>query len=132
MLLNTLFSSERPTLSLPSFLKHIWKHPKGLLGRGLNAPPSIPLNPGIVEGHLLCASEEFPLCGNHAVTELLNGVSARFQHIDSDLFGGESVYNESLENLCDTQQVQTEKVNDMVKFDTFSKHPVSSLSPLRI
>jgi hypothetical protein len=88
------------------------------------------LNAGIVEGHLLCGSEEFPLCGNHAVTELLNA-SSRFHLVDSDLFGGETVYNESLENLCDTKQVQKTVVNDNAKFDTFSKHPVSS-SPLRI
>jgi len=89
------------------------------------------LNAGIVEGHLLCASEEFPLCGNHAVTELLNARSSTFHLVDFDLFGGETVYNESLENLCDTKQVQKTVVNDNAKFDTFSKHPVSS-SPLHM
>jgi len=137
----------------------MWKHPKSLLQRGLSAPPSIPLNAGIVQGHLLCASEEFPLCGSHAITELLNGEAANFHLVDHDLFGSEDVYRyvvlgtsicfvysytvdlrthpvsprDALENLCDSKQVQPERVNDLNKFKTYSKHPVSfSICSIRI
>ena len=105
-------------------MQHIWRRPKGLLGRGLDAPPSIPLNVGIVQGHILCASEEFPVCGNHSVTEVLNGNLGTF-HVDYDLFGGKDVYLESLENLCDSKCVQMEKVNGLQKFITYAKHSVS-------
>ncbi len=105
-------------------LKHIWRRPKGLLGRGLDAPPSIPLNVGIVQGHLLCASEEFPLCGDHPITEVLHGDLGHFT-ADSDLFGGKDVYLESLENLCDNKNVQVEIVSGQNKFKTYAKHPVS-------
>ena len=95
-----------------------------MLGRGLDAPPSIPLNVGIVQGHLLCASEEFPLCGTHSIAEVLNDDIGDF-HVDHDLFGGKDVYLESLENLCDSKSVQIEKVNGLNMFKTYAKHPVS-------
>lgn len=95
-----------------------------MLGRGLDAPPSIPLNVGIVQGHLLCASEEFPLCGDHAITDVLNCNDSTF-HADHDLFGGEDVYLESLENLCDRKSVQVGTVNSSKNIKTYSKHSVS-------
>jgi hypothetical protein len=76
-------------------------------------------------GHLLCASEEFPLCGDRVVTDVLN-CEERFSLSDTGLFGGEEVYKESLENLIDEKQIQTSQVNGMVKFTTYSKHPVSN------
>jgi hypothetical protein len=98
-----------------------------MLGRGLDAPPSLPLNIGIVQGHLLCASEEFPLCGSHFPTDLFDFNMKSETFSDHILFGGEEVYKECLENLFDNGQVQIEKVQDGAKFSTFSKHPVSLL-----
>lgn len=76
-------------------------------------------------GHLLCASEEFPLCGDRVVTDVLH-CKESFSLSDTDLFGGLEVYKESLENLIDEKQIQTTQVNGMVKFTTYSKHPVSN------
>jgi hypothetical protein len=106
-------------------LQHIWKHPISMLGRGLDAPPSLPLNQGIVQGHLLCASEEFPLCGDHFPTELFHSTCKGTKFSDYDLFGGEEVYREALENLLDSKEVQVEKIQDVAMFTTFAKHPVS-------
>lgn len=99
-----------------------------MLGRGLDAPPSLPLNQGIVQGHLLCASDEFPLCGSHFPTELFQSTNKLTRLSDYNLFGGEEVYRESLENLLDSKQVQVEKVQDVARFTTFAKHPVSLFS----
>ena len=96
-----------------------------MLGRGLDAPPSLPLNQGIVQGPLLCAADEFPLCGSHFPTELFHSTIKLTRFSDYDLFGGEEVYKESLENLLDSKQLQVEKVQDAAMFTTFSKHPVS-------
>ena len=105
--------------------QHIWKHPKGLLGRGLDAPPSIPLNVGIVQGHLLCASNEFPLCGDVPVSKVLNGECQHFRLADFDLFGGEETYSESFERLCDGKQIEVKHVDDSGKYKTYAMHPVS-------
>lgn len=78
-------------------------------------------------GHLLCASEEFPLCGDRVVTDVLH-CDERFSISDNELFGGEEVYKESLENLIDEKQIQISQVNGMVKFKTYSKHPVSNFT----
>jgi DEAD/DEAH box helicase domain-containing protein len=104
----------------------LWKHPKGLLGRGLSAPPAVPLNASIVSGHLLCASEEFPLVGNYSVTNIL---SSDPQHKDDqaisdyDLFGCEETYKEAFENLLDKGHIRLEKINQGADIDTYSKHP---------
>eukprot|EP00557_Chaetoceros_sp_GSL56_P009931 CAMPEP_0176482538 /NCGR_PEP_ID=MMETSP0200_2-20121128/3429_1 /TAXON_ID=947934 /ORGANISM="Chaetoceros sp., Strain GSL56" /LENGTH=1289 /DNA_ID=CAMNT_0017878861 /DNA_START=172 /DNA_END=4038 /DNA_ORIENTATION=+ len=112
--------------------QHIWKHPISMLGRGLDAPPSLPLNQGIVQGHLLCASDEFPLCGSHFPTEIFHSTIEPTEYSDYDLFGGEEVYRESLENLLDSKQVQVEKVQDVAMFTTFSKHPFIDKPSLRV
>ena len=51
--------------------QHFWRCPKSLLSRGIDSPPSIPINAGILHGHLLCAGFEYPLVGNENVTTLL-------------------------------------------------------------
>ncbi len=107
--------------------QHLWKHPKSLLGRGLAAPPSVPLNTGIMTSHLLCAAEEFPLCGKHSIAESLcfdRNDNTEHELSDFDLFGGE-VYEESLENLLDRKQVQVGAINSHNKFKTYINHPVS-------
>jgi DEAD/DEAH box helicase domain-containing protein len=51
--------------------QHIWRRPRSLLGKGFSAPNIIPFTGGLVQGHLLCASDEFPLTGTHPVTVIL-------------------------------------------------------------
>lgn len=112
--------------------QHIWKHPKTLLGRGLDAPPSIPITQSIVASHMLCASGEFPLCGSHSVMEALGSEHSGDLEIsnynlpDHDLFGGNEVYSEAFEKLFHRRQICEETINDLGRFKTFSMHPVSS------
>ena len=105
--------------------QHLWKHPKGLLGRGLSAPPAVPLNTGIVSGHLLCASEEFPLVGKHSVASVFNARTSEdnYSLSDYDLFGSEETYTEAFEILSDKGSIVFQKVSDCTNIETYSKHP---------
>ncbi len=104
----------------------MWKHPKGLLGRGLSAPPAVPLNVGIVSGHMLCASVEFPLCGSRSVTSLLNSEVSNLDNYsvpDHDLFGSEETYTEALDALIERRSVILQKVVKAIEINTYSNHP---------
>ena len=114
--------------------QHIWKYPKTLMGRGLLSPPCIPLNHGIVEGHMLCASDEFPLCGKSSIVDLIltnDNVNQSFNMIvpDWDLFGGQNVYEDSIETLVDRGLIRKEQIQGKTSIPAYSKHPVSLISP---
>ena len=68
--------------------QYIWKNPKCLLSRGVEAPPTLPINTTVIQGHMLCAGDEFPLTGDQPVSCLLNevNVNERFP-ADSEIFG---------------------------------------------
>ena len=122
--------------------QYIWKNPKGLMSRGLSAPPSLPLNVGIVQGHLLCAGSEFPLTGDLPITTLLgtndtqnNSGERRIKKYsfppDSDLFGSKEIYEESARRLLTRGSLVKEFTNFMnkeqksVKLQILKSHPVS-------
>jgi DEAD/DEAH box helicase domain-containing protein len=98
--------------------QHLWRHPKSLLTRGFSAPLSMPIYPGLVQGHLLCAGEEFPLCGELTVTTIQQAAPAYgeddkpHQQIlaDQELFGSLHVYNESMETLISNGSIIKESV----------------------
>jgi DEAD/DEAH box helicase domain-containing protein len=48
--------------------QHLWRHPSSLLQKGVTASLSMPVYPGLVKGHLLCAGQEYPLTGKLNVT----------------------------------------------------------------
>ena len=101
------------------------------MGRGLLSPPSVPLNPGIVTGHLLCAADEFPLVGEHSVVHVLNMTLVSNALIsDFDLFGSKSVYREALENLLDRGAI--EESQQITGMNTYVKHPVSLMSTMAL
>ena len=115
--------------------QHIWRHPKNLLSRGVSAPTSVPVNVGLVEGHMLCAGEEYPLTGRFPVTYLLQGpTSESTTHNvlnDFDLLGSEAVYNEAHDALISTGSLTEEIVpiahgahKELVVYKT---HPVRNL-----
>ena len=115
--------------------QHIWKYPKRLMGRGLLSPPCIPLNQGLVEGHLLCAADEFPLCGSASIECPLLGKDEKDEFVnktipDCDLFGGKILYEESIENLFDRGLIRKEMIQENLSMPMYSKHPVSSIFPL--
>mmetsp|Transcript_34013 Transcript_34013/g.82469 ORF Transcript_34013/g.82469 Transcript_34013/m.82469 type:complete len:1203 (+) Transcript_34013:185-3793(+) len=84
--------------------QHLWRQPSSLLTRGLTAPLSMPIYPGLVQGHLLCAGQEFPLTGHANVltiqsTEDPEKLKEKNLLCDYDLFGSEDIYQEALETL---------------------------------
>ena len=81
--------------------QHLWRHPSSLLQRGVTAPLSMPIYPGLVKGHLLCAGQEFPLTGKLNVTAVQSVEDSPKRSLLSDeaLFGSAEVYQEALENL---------------------------------
>ena len=122
--------------------QYIWKNPKGLMIRGLTAPPSLPLNVGIVQGHLLCASREFPLTGDLPITTLLGtndtqtkSNETNVQHYsfppDCDLFGSKEIYEESARRLLTRGSLTKEYINvtnkeeKLTKLQILKSHPVS-------
>jgi DEAD/DEAH box helicase domain-containing protein len=81
--------------------QHLWRHPSSLLQKGVTASLSMPIYPGLVKGHLLCAGQEYPLTGKLNVTAIQSIEDPPKQRLLSDeaLFGSAEIYEESLENL---------------------------------
>lgn len=90
--------------------QHFWRHPASLLAKGVLSPHSIPINGGLVQSHLLCASEEFPSTVDRPVTCLLDGEGTSALLSDEDLFGGQDVYKEASEALASSRSVVEERV----------------------
>jgi DEAD/DEAH box helicase domain-containing protein len=93
--------------------QHIWRHPTRLLTQSLTTVPSMPFNFGIVQGHMLCASEEFPLMGSLPWTTLQQTVdikSASSMMCDYELFGSTLMYEEALQMLVSAGSVVKETV----------------------
>jgi DEAD/DEAH box helicase domain-containing protein len=91
--------------------QHLWRYPSSLLTRGLSAPLSMPIYPGLVQGHLLCAGEEFPLAGSLNVSVIQStGETPGGLLSDENLFGSIEVYREALETLVSQGSVIEEYV----------------------
>lgn len=116
--------------------QYIWKHPKCLLSRGVDAPPTLPINSTVMQGHLLCAGEEFPLTGDQPVSSLLNEISVdeRFP-ADCELFG--SSYTDNVDYLATSGLLSCQKVSVVSScqkngrphgdsISVYTTHPVSS------
>jgi DEAD/DEAH box helicase domain-containing protein len=115
--------------------QHMWRHPKNLLNRGLSVAASVPVNVGLVEGHLLCAGEEYPLTGEERVTilqccsvmesfdkELLN---------DCGLLGAAVNYKEAVDVLVSAGSLVAEVVplsnhGPCKNLKVYTTHPVRS------
>jgi DEAD/DEAH box helicase domain-containing protein len=106
--------------------QHLWKQPQALLGQGMSDPCIIPMNSGIVQAHLLCASEEFPLTGELAATALLN-----VEHVsipsDHSLFGGEALYKDAIEQLISNGSIIKEtfgvSLSDRTELSLYKARP---------
>ena len=112
--------------------QHIWKNPTSLLSRGVNAPPTLPINGTVMQGHLLCAGEEFPLTNDRPVSCLLNEFGTHNNcPSDCELLGPEDVYQESIDFLLSKGLISKKKVSVMSgnaggvkKLDVYVTHPV--------
>eukprot|EP00980_Cylindrotheca_fusiformis_P028744 scaffold22641_cov206-Cylindrotheca_fusiformis.AAC.14 len=112
-------SRDRPSLAIcvcfnSPLDQHLWRHPSSLLTRGLTAPLSMPIYPGLVQGHLLCAGLEFPLVGPLNVRAIQSTVDAAACEkgllCDYDLFGSQIVYQEALDVLQTRSSLTEETV----------------------
>lgn len=113
--------------------QHLWRYPKSLLHRGRSIPPSLPVNEGLVQGHMLCAGKEFPLTGDFPATALLGWNEEEHEpnsQIMSDraLFGSTEMYNDALESLLRSGSLVKELVpvpaENETNIEVFKTHPV--------
>jgi DEAD/DEAH box helicase domain-containing protein len=83
--------------------QQLWKNPKCILEKGAVTKHAIPVTSGLVECHLLCASEEFPLTGIKPVS-IVFSQGCSLVPSDHDLFGGEQMYEEALKELLQSSR----------------------------
>jgi DEAD/DEAH box helicase domain-containing protein len=112
--------------------QHIWRHPTSLLSRGRSIPPSLPINQSVLNGHILCAADEFPLTGGHAACALVKPEGICFEGnrllTDFDLLGSKKVYLESVDVLVSNGSLVEEVVSTPAeprKIVIMKTHPVS-------
>ena len=86
--------------------QHLWKQPRYLLSRGITSPMSFPINTGVIQSHLLCASKEFPLTGRQPVSALrTSNRNSPMREDDSEilpdqeLFGSNELFEEAVNTL---------------------------------
>ena len=121
--------------------QHLWRRPTHLLSRRLTAAISMPVNVGLVQGHLLCAGSEYPLTAQHPVS-VLQATSGKDGHTqpnssllnDYNLFGSKRVFEEALDVLTATGMMKEETTpvaspqHETVSI--FKTHPVSVIGIL--
>ena len=96
--------------------QHMWKYPKTLLAKEFASSLSIPIRRDLVQGHLLCASEETPLTGN---TPALTIYGQANHNVDRDLYlrgdrqvFGEEVYDAALAAMNTCHSFVSETIPD--------------------
>ncbi|KAL9183498.1 hypothetical protein ACHAXT_004354 [Thalassiosira profunda] len=112
--------------------QYIWKHPTSLLSKGVDVPPTLPINGTVMQGHLLCAGEEFPLAGNRPLTCLLNEFDSQGNcPTDCELLGPAEVYGENIDFLLQkrllskkTVTVASGESGDVESVAVYTTHPV--------
>ena len=125
----------------------LWRNPKSLLSRGVAAPPTLPVNGSVIQGHLLCAGDEFPLTGDRPVSCLLNEFGCRDGGSeclpDEELLGPRNVYHDGVEYLVQKGLLTRKVVRTMTEtqgsktcsvrvgdIDVYTTHPVRSCQTL--
>ncbi|KAL7541610.1 hypothetical protein ACHAXR_013351 [Thalassiosira sp. AJA248-18] len=111
--------------------QYIWKNPTSLLSKGVDAPPTLPINGTVMQGHLLCAGEEFPLCGDRPVSCLLNEFGVKKScPADAELLGS-ILYQDNIQFLLDKGLLSQKTVSvvsgtflGVEKVAVYSTHPV--------
>lgn len=92
--------------------QHLWRYPSTLLFKGLTPTDTIPLNKSTVQSHILCASSEFPVTGNLPAECIVTETSGTEYAIsDWHLFGGQKLYEDSLEELKVTNSCIAEVIH---------------------
>ena len=86
--------------------QQLWKRPRSLLSKGPSSCTSIPFQEDLVQGHLLCASEEFPLMASNSVASIAGPLADQPLMSDSFLFG--SLYDDALNSLISSGVVTEE------------------------
>jgi DEAD/DEAH box helicase domain-containing protein len=105
----------------------MWRRPQSLLSKGPSSSSSISFHDDLVQGHLLCASEEFPL---NRISPLATIVGVRtytsYQNIsDRQLFG--DFFEDNLASLLSTNSVCEEK--DQCSHDPMRTHILFKARP---
>jgi DEAD/DEAH box helicase domain-containing protein len=92
--------------------QYLWKVPRNIFNNGVNVTPSLPTIGTVLQGHLLCAGEEFPLTGNQPVACILNETPEKGVYCPPDalIFGSPEAYNEGVDNLTQKSLLRTKTV----------------------
>lgn len=91
---------------------------------------SLPIHGSLLQGHILCAGEEFPL--NLPISCLLNDVRTAGPQcpLDEEIFGSRADYHECVEQLIEKSLLQTKVVRavqsgqEVVDIICHETHPV--------
>ena len=92
----------------------MWRRPLSLLSKGPSSSLSIPLRDDLMQGHLLCASEEFPLCKTGPLGAIAGAHSSTsYRNIsDEQLFGDE--FNNAMTLLLSKNYVIEETIPNSI------------------
>ncbi|KAL3782980.1 hypothetical protein HJC23_003136 [Cyclotella cryptica] len=112
--------------------QYLWKAPKSILSKGVDVMSSLPIHGSLLQGHLLCAGEEFPLTGSQPVSCLLNDVRTVGPQCppDEEIFSSRDVYYECVEELIEKSLMQIKVVRaaksntEIVDVICHETHPV--------
>ena len=99
--------------------QQLWRRPKSLLSKGPSSSISIPFQEDLVQGHLLCASEEFPLMGSTSIANITGLLVDDQRMSDSDLFG--TTYDDALNFLISSGAVTEEIIPCLLNPTTTQK-----------
>lgn len=113
--------------------QYLWKVPSNILKNGVNVNPALPTS-SVLQGHLLCAGEEFPLTGDKSVSCLLNEIQSGENYFPADqaIFGSIEEYNEGITLLTEKSLLRDKMVrvvkdgNTVEELITKETHPVST------
>lgn len=113
--------------------QYLWKSPSNILKAGVNVKPALPISGSVLQGHLLCAGEEFPLTGDQPVSCVLNEikVGGHYCPTDEELFGSGEEYNSDVahlvtKSLLRNKTVRTVQSNTVEEVICKETHPVSN------
>jgi DEAD/DEAH box helicase domain-containing protein len=113
--------------------QQIWRRPRSLVGQGRTALVSMPINMGLIQGHLLCAGDEYPLAAAGSVATLFSNERVNQDHCpvlsDCDLFGSTDVFRAAIDGLISSGMMNETALPvaglENKKVNVFKTHPVS-------
>lgn len=113
--------------------QQIWRRPRSLVGQGRTALVSMPINVGQIQGHLLCAGDEYPLAATGSIATLFSHERVNQDQCavlsDCDLFGSKVIFRAAIDGLISSGMMNETALPSTglqeKKMIVFKTHPVS-------